>query len=326
MIVSQPAQPDDAIDEILSMKFAIFDVGSNTVLALVVEVVNGSLKQIADFARITRLGRGVDANGKLDTSSAKLTLDTIVEMAGKARALGADRIVGVATAALRDASDGAAFIAQVRQLAGFDIEVISGKTEAELSYLAVKRGLQLDPAARLLIVDIGGGSTELIRAEPGSPIEMISLQMGSVRLTERHVKHDPPTSADAAEVRLAADEKLKELHWNYQPDKLVGIAGTVTTIAAVTLGLKEYDAKLVHGHHLTHEAVTSTLLKLASVPIAERKKLPGLEEGRADVIFAGGAILERIMAHFHLNEVLVSDQGVRWGLAQRELEKALVYP
>src|SRR5271163_4638986 len=108
----------------MSMKFAAFDVGSNTVLALVVEVASGSLKQVADFARITRLGRGVDANGKLNPASAKLTLDAIVEMVGKARALGADSIVGVATAALRDASDGAAFIAQVKQLAGFDLEVI----------------------------------------------------------------------------------------------------------------------------------------------------------------------------------------------------------
>jgi len=308
------------------MKFAAFDVGSNTVLSLVVEVVAGNLSQIGDFARITRLGRGVDANGRLNPDSAKLTLDAIVEMAGKARDLGAQRIVGVATAALRDASDGAAFIAQVKQLAGFDLEVISGETEADLSYLAVKRGLPLDPAAKLLIVDIGGGSTELIRAQPGSPIEATSLQMGSVRLTERHVKHDPPTSVDAAEVRLDADEKLKGLHWNYQPDTLVGIAGTVTTIAAVALGLEEYDAKLVHGHHLTHDEVTRTLLKLASLPLAERKKLPGLEEGRADVIFAGGAILERIMGHFHLNEVIVSDQGVRWGLAWRELEKALAAP
>ncbi|HEX4208898.1 MAG TPA: Ppx/GppA phosphatase family protein [Candidatus Binataceae bacterium] len=304
------------------MKFAAFDVGSNTVLMLVVETVNGSLGQIADFARITRLGRGVDAKGKLDPDSAKRTLDAIVEMAGKARELGAERIVGVATAALRDAADGPSFIAEVKQLAGFDLEVITGEAEAQLSFRAVKRGLSLDPAAKLLIVDIGGGSTELIRADPGIPIEAISLQIGSVRLTERHVKHDPPTSADAAELRLAADEGLKALHWTYQPDTLVGIAGTVTTIAAVALGLKEYDATLVHGRRLSHDDVIRTVLKLGSMPLAERKKLAGLEAGRADVIFAGGAILERIMAHFHLNEVVVSDQGVRWGLAWRELEKA----
>jgi len=303
------------------MKLAAFDVGTNTVLMLVVEKVDGKLNRVAEFGRITRLGRGVDSNHKLDPDSAKQTLGAIVEFASKARELGADRIAGVATAALRDASDGPAFIAQVKQQAGFDLEVISGETEAQLSYLAVLKGLPLDPNAKLLIVDIGGGSTELIRAEPGRPIELVSLQIGSVRLTERHVHHDPPTGKDAAELRLAADEPFQALQWKYQPDTLVGIAGTVTTIAAVTLGLTVYDPIAVHGHRLTHDEVMKTLLKFASMPLAERKKLPGLEEARADVIFAGGAILERVMAHFHLNEVVVSDQGVRWGLAWREIEK-----
>jgi exopolyphosphatase/guanosine-5'-triphosphate,3'-diphosphate pyrophosphatase len=303
------------------MKLAAFDVGSNTVLMLVVETAGDELKQIANFARITRLGRGVDKSGKLDPDSAKHTLDAIVEFSGKARELGVDRMAGVATAALRDVSDGAAFLAQVKQLAGLELEVITGEAEAQLSYLAVERGLAIDPKAKLLIVDIGGGSTELIRAESSNMNEVVSLQIGSVRLTERHVKHDPPSAADTAELRLAADEKLQALHWNYTPDTLVGIAGTVTTVAAVAMGLKEYDPKLLHGHRLTHDEVIRTVLKFGSLPLAERKKLPGLDEGRADVIFAGGAILERIMAHFHLNEVIVSDQGVRWGLAWREFAK-----
>jgi exopolyphosphatase / guanosine-5'-triphosphate,3'-diphosphate pyrophosphatase len=303
------------------MKLAAFDVGSNTVLMLVVETAGEELKQIANFSRITRLGRGVDKSGKLDPDSAQRTLDAIVEFTGKARELGVDKIASVATAALRDVSDGTAFIDQVKQRAGFDLEVITGETEAQLSYLAVERGLKIDPKAKLLIVDIGGGSTELIRAEAGKMQEVVSLQIGSVRLTERHVKHDPPTAADTAELRLAADEKLKALHWNYEPDTLVGIAGTVTTVAAVTLGLTEYDPKLLHGHRLTHDEVLRTVIRFGSMPLAARKKVPGLDEGRADVIFAGGAILERIMAHFHLNEVIVSDQGVRWGLAWREFAK-----
>jgi exopolyphosphatase / guanosine-5'-triphosphate,3'-diphosphate pyrophosphatase len=304
------------------MKFAAFDVGSNTVLMLLVEASRGGLKQIADFSRITRLGRGVDKTGKLDPDSARRTLDTIVEFSGKARELGADRIIGVATAALRDVADGAEFISQVSQNAGFELEVITGETEAQLSYLAVKRGSPIAPNARLLIADIGGGSTELIRAESGVMNEMVSLQIGSVRLTERHVKHDPPNAGDTAELRLAADEKLQSLQWNFQPDTLVGIAGTVTTVATVAMELKQYDSALVHGHRLSHEEVVRTVLKFGALPLAERKKLPGLEEGRADVIFAGGVILERIMSHFHLNEVIVSDQGVRWGLAWREFENA----
>jgi exopolyphosphatase / guanosine-5'-triphosphate,3'-diphosphate pyrophosphatase len=304
------------------MKFAAFDVGSNTVLMLLAETSRGGLKRIGDFSRITRLGRGVDKNGKLDPDSAKQTLDAIVEFSGKARELGANRIVGVATAALRDVSDGAEFVAQVKQQAGFELEVITGETEARLSYLAVMRGLPIAPNAKLLIVDIGGGSTELIRAESGTMNEVVSLQIGSVRLTERHVKHDPPNAGDTAELRLAADEKLQSLHWNFQPDTLVGIAGTVTTIAAVAMELRQYDSSLVHGHRLSHDEVIRTVLKFGSLPLAERKKLSGLEEGRADVIFAGGMILERIMSHFHLNEVIVSDQGVRWGLAWREFENA----
>ena len=304
------------------MKLAAFDVGSNTVLMLVVETAGDDLKQIANFSRITRLGRGVDKSGKLDPASAQRTLEAIVEFTSKARELGVDKIASVATAALRDVSDGAAFIDQVKQRAGFDLEVITGETEAQLSYLAVERGLKIDPKAKLLIVDIGGGSTELIRAEAGKMQEVVSLQIGSVRLTERHVRHDPPTAADTAELRLAADEKLKALHWSYAPDTLVGIAGTVTTVAAVTLGLTEYDPKLLHGYRLTHDEVLRTVIRFGSMPLAERKKVPGLDEGRADVIFAGGAILERIMAHFHLNDVIVSDQGVRWGLAWREFAKA----
>jgi len=303
------------------MKLAAFDVGSNTVLMLVVEPLGSELKEIANFSRITRLGQGVDKSGKLDPEAAKRTLDAIVEFSGKAHESGVDRIVGVATAALRDASDGLAFIAQVKQLAGFDLEVITGEAEAQLSYLAVERGLQIDPKAKLLIVDIGGGSTELIRAEAGRMVEVVSLQIGSVRLTERHVKHDPPSAPDTAELRLATDEKLQALHWNYAPETLVGIAGTVTTIAAVTMGLAQYDSKLVHGHRLSHAEVIRTVLTFGAMPLAQRRKLAGLDEGRADVIFAGGAILERIMAHFHLNEVIVSDQGVRWGLAWRELMK-----
>ena len=238
----------------------------------------GAVHQIADFARITRLGRGVDASGRLDPESAAQTLAAITEFAQKARDLGAEKIVGVATATLCATShDGADFIAQVKASAGIDLEVITGETEADLSYLAVTKGLQLDPAAKLLIVDIGGGSTELIRAEPGRKLDLVSLQIGSVRLTERHVHHDPPTAAEAAELRLAVDEMLQDLGWEFTPDVMVGVAGTVATVCAITLELATYDSKVVHGHHLSHEDVMATIVKLGCLPLDERKRLPGLE-------------------------------------------------
>jgi len=302
------------------VKLAALDVGTNTVLMLVVEqTADGRLQTLADLARITRLGRGVDATGRLDPESAARTLDAIVEFTGKARALGAEKILTAATAALRDARDGAEFIAQVKTRTGIDLNIISGDDEAELSYLSTKKGLNLDPCDRVLIVDIGGGSTELIRSEPGRKLDVVSLQIGSVRLTERLVHHDPPSMREAADLRLATDEALQALGWEFRPDVMVGIAGTVTTLCAVALGLKTYDPAVVHGHRLAHGEVLRVIALLGGVPLEERKKLPGIEPGRADVIFAGAAILERIMGHFGLTEVIVSDQGVRWGLIWREL-------
>jgi exopolyphosphatase/guanosine-5'-triphosphate,3'-diphosphate pyrophosphatase len=305
------------------VKIATLDVGTNTVLMLIAERdASGEVHQLANLSRITRLGRGVDSSGKLDPAAAAQTLAAITEFAQRARSLNVDKILGVATAALRDVSDGAAFLAQVKAQAGVDLEIIKGETEAQLEYLAVARGLTLDPAAKALIVDIGGGSTELIRAQPGRKLDLVSLQIGSVRLTERLVHHDPPTAREAADLRLAINEALQDLGWDFTPDVMVGIAGTVTTVCSVALGMATYDSKIIHGHRLAHEQVVAAIAKFGALHLAERKQLPGLEAGRADVIFAGAAILERIMNHFHLDEVIVSDQGVRWGLLWRALDQA----
>ena len=303
------------------MKLAALDVGTNTVLMLVVETTaDGKLRKLAEMSRITRLGRGVDANGHLDAPSARKTLDTIAEFADQARALGAEKILTAATAALRDATDGADFIARTKARTGLDLDVISGETEARLAYLSSIKGLKLDLTSKLLIVDIGGGSTELIRAQPGGQIDAVSLQLGAVRLTERIVHSDPPHAREAADLRIAIDEALASLRWNFTPDAMVGIAGTVTTVCAVALGLAPYDADRVHGYQLAHDDVRRVLAQLGSVPLEARKQIPGVEPGRADVIFAGTAILERVMAHFKVDRVIVSDQGVRWGLIWRELE------
>jgi exopolyphosphatase/guanosine-5'-triphosphate,3'-diphosphate pyrophosphatase len=305
------------------MKLAAIDVGTNTVLMLVAETTpDGQLRKLAESSRITRLGRGVDATGHLDPASALATLDTIAEFVEQAHTLGAEKIVSAATAALRYASDGTDFIARVKARTGLELDVISGETEAQLAYLSSVKGLKLDLASNLLIVDIGGGSTELVRAQPGGTIDYVSLQIGSVRMTERIIKSDPPHTREAVELRVAIDEALATLKWNFQPDVMVGIAGTVTTVCAVALELAQYDPARVHDHALTQEDVLQVIAKLGHMPLEERKRLPGVEPGRADVIFAGAAILERIMSHFKMKQVIVSDQGVRWGLLWREIEKS----
>jgi exopolyphosphatase/guanosine-5'-triphosphate,3'-diphosphate pyrophosphatase len=307
------------------MKIATFDIGSNTVLMLAAGVdERRQPRVIAELSRITRMGRGVDRNKRLDPNSASLTLATLEEFATKARDLGVELIVAAATAALRDAADGAEFIARVKERAGITLQIIPGAEEAALSHLAVVRGLNMDPDSPLLIVDIGGGSTELIRAEPGKDLAMVSLQIGSVRLTERCVRSDPPSDSDAASVASTVDGALDQLGWNYQPAHLVGIAGTVTTLCAIALGLRTYEAGVVHGHRLPRAEIERVIKLIRSMPLAERLKLPGLPEGRADVIFAGATILERIMTRFRADEVIVSDQGVRWGLMWREIDR--LYP
>jgi exopolyphosphatase / guanosine-5'-triphosphate,3'-diphosphate pyrophosphatase len=307
------------------MKIAALDVGSNTVLMLVVECnVDEQPCVLADLARITRLGRGVDACGRLDPESAALTLDTIAEFITNAQALGAERIVGAATAALRDAADGSEFLAKVKQRTGLTLEIISGQTEAELSYISTREGLGISPAEQLLIVDIGGGSTELIRAEPDHALEAVSLQLGSVRLTERIIHHDPPTPKETDTLRAILDESLRELGWNYRPAKMIGIAGTITTLCAIQLGLKRYASERVHGCPLEAAEILNLIDLLGSIPLEARKQLPGMEAGRADVLFAGAVILERVMNHFGCRKVLVSDQGVRWGLMWRELKTHMI--
>jgi exopolyphosphatase / guanosine-5'-triphosphate,3'-diphosphate pyrophosphatase len=303
------------------VKLATFDVGTNTVLMLAVEAgPDGKPVPLLELSRITRVGKGVDRTGRLDPAAVKQTLDTIVEFAAMARAAGVEKMVGVATSAIRDAGNGAELIRDVKAKAGVELRVVSGREEAELSRLAVVRGLALDPDLRLLIADIGGGSTELIRSQADN-IHMVSLQIGSVRLTERFIHSDPPSAKEIAALTAAIDAQLDHMGWLYRPDALVGIAGTVTTICAVALGMESYDSSRVHGHVLPREEISRTVKRFGELPLVERKKLKGLAEARADVIFAGGLILERIIERFQAPSVIVSDQGVRWGLMWRELER-----
>jgi len=305
-----------------SMKLGALDVGSNTVLMLAVEWdADEKIRVLEDMSRITRLGRGVDASGRLDPESAARTLDAIAEFADRASALGVEKIVGAATAAVRDAADGSAFLADVGRRTGVALEIISGQTEAQLCYLSTRKGLRISPAEKLLIVDIGGGSTELIRAQPDQALEVVSLQIGSVRLTERIINHDPPEAGETAALRTLVEQSLDELGWPYHPAAMVGIAGPVTTLCAIAQGLERYSSERVHGYRLATAEIQRLIGVMGSIPLEQRKRLPGMEPGRADVLYAGATILQCILNHFGCAEVIVSDQGVRWGLIWREIER-----
>jgi exopolyphosphatase/guanosine-5'-triphosphate,3'-diphosphate pyrophosphatase len=294
-------------------RFATIDVGSNTVLLLVVERRGDALVPIVERAEITRLGRGVDATGRLDPIALRDTVAVLGAYAREARALGAMGIACVATSAARDARNGADFFAAVRDEAGLVPEVISGDEEARLVYVAAHRDF---PDTPLAVLDVGGGSSEYIVGEGAAPRARVSLQVGAVRLTERHVRDHPIPPAQLAAMRNDARSILAPLA-DLRPApgaRLVGVAGTVTTLSAVAQALPRYDGERVHGARLTLGHVEDLVERLARLPVAARAALPGMEPKRADVIVGGALVVAESMRAAGFPELTVSDRGVRWGL------------
>ena len=297
------------------MRVAAIDVGTNTVLLLVAEARGRDAVPLAERAEITRLGRGVDASGRLDPRAIAETVRVLAAFAAEARRLGAGTIDCVATSAARDAANGEEFFAAARAGAGLSPRVISGDEEARLVWSSAWRDFGATGKG-LAVLDVGGGSTEFTIGDGPAPRGRRSLQVGAVRLTERHVASDPIGSATLAALRGAAREALQPLA-AMGPDgsgRLVGVAGTVTTLAAVAQALPAYDAGRVHGSSLTLAQVEALVERLAALPLAERARLPGMEPKRADVIVAGAVVVAEAMRLTGFETLTVSDRGVRWGL------------
>jgi len=296
------------------MRWAAIDVGTNTVLLLVAERRGGTVVPLVERADITRLGRGVDATGRLDPAAIRETVEVLARYAREARALGAAGISCVATSAARDARNGAEFFAAARAAAGLAPEVISGDEEARLVYGSAFR--DFGAGGPLAVLDVGGGSTEVIVGEGPAPRARVSLQVGAVRLTERHVRRDPPGPGELEALRSGAREALRPAG-ALAPcpgARLVGVAGTVTTLCAVSLALPAYDPARVHGAAMALGEVEVLVARLARLTVAERAALPGMEPKRADVILAGGIVVAEAMRAMGFDRLTVSDRGVRWGL------------
>jgi exopolyphosphatase/guanosine-5'-triphosphate,3'-diphosphate pyrophosphatase len=296
-------------------RFATIDVGTNTVLLLVAERRGEGLSALLERAEITRLGRGVDATGRLDRAAIADTVAVLAGYAREARALGAREIACVATSAARDAANGADFFAAARDATGLSPEVISGDEEARLVYLTAWR--DFGGAGRpLAVLDVGGGSTEFIVGEGPAPRGRVSLQTGAVRLTERHVRRDPIPADELSAMRDAARRALEPL--GALPPaagaRLVGVAGTVTTLSAVAQALPRYDGERVHGSTLPLAQVDGLVARLAALTVPARAALPGMEPKRADVIVAGAVVVAEAMRRTGFDQLTASDRGVRWGL------------
>jgi exopolyphosphatase/guanosine-5'-triphosphate,3'-diphosphate pyrophosphatase len=285
------------------MRVAAIDLGTNTTRLLVADVSDGKVTEVSRRTEITRLGEGVDTRRKLLPLPMARVRNVLADYRRELETLGAERALLVATSAVRDAENGEAFLGEIEWSYGFTTRLLSGDEEAELTLRGVGA---VDE--RTVVVDIGGGSTELIRAAT-----RISTDLGSVRLTERYLASDPPTGEELEALSTAVRTEL-DRH-GLAATRGIGVAGTITSLAALDLGLAEYDADRVHGHRLSSEGVQAQLDRLAALPLAERREVPGLEPERAPVIVAGAVILREVMRHFRLPEIEVSERDILDGAA-----------
>jgi exopolyphosphatase/guanosine-5'-triphosphate,3'-diphosphate pyrophosphatase len=289
------------------VRSATIDVGTSSILLLVLD----GDTVLEDRARVERLGEGVDRAGRLAPAAVARALDALREYAAAIARHGVDRVAAVGTQALREVENAEDFLGPAREILGVPIEIIDGRREAELAAAAVRASF---PELReVLIADVGGGSTELIHVGAASP-SIASLRVGSVRMAERHLRTDPPTAAEAAAMIADIDAVLAGAE---VPSgvAVVGVAGTVTTLAAVALRLDPYDGARVHGLTLERAEVERQLALYLRLPLAERLRIPGLHPKRADVIAGGAAVVARLLARAGAPSLRVSDRGVRWGLA-----------
>lgn len=293
------------------MRIATIDIGTNTTLLLIAESSDSSV--LAERAEITRLGRGIGQGGELGHEGIAKTLAVLADYASLARQHGA-ALHAIGTEGLRRAANAQAFLVPAAQILGAPVEVIDGEREAALTFLATRRSLPDATLGAAAVVDIGGGSTEIVVSSQGEVVWRHSLPLGSVRLTERHVEHDPATPAEVAAITEEALGLLAAVPFPRPPSTLIGVAGTVTTLAAMTLGLTSYDSKLVHGYRLGRAALAAQIARLRGARQAEREQMAGLDPKRADVILAGALLLGAIADRSGAHEVVVSDRGIRWGL------------
>lgn len=304
-------------------RFAAIDIGTNTILLLVAELEgNGSYQVLEDHTEITRLGEGVDRNRRIGPAAEQRSFGALKKYLNRCADLAVNEITVVGTSALRDANNTAAFQSRVKRELGLEVRVLSAEEEARYSYLAVERGLELK-RKEILVVDVGGGSTEFIWGKNGMLHRWASLDLGSVRLTERFLPSDPVRDDEVARLAAEIDLGLKRwiAEWSETAcfSQMVGIAGTFTTLAAVKKGLRDYSHSEVHGSLLNRTEVVRQAGLYQAQPISERKKIAGLEPKRADVILAGAVLVEKIMCLFGFEEVVVSDQGIRFGLLYERL-------
>lgn len=292
------------------------DMGTNSTRLLVADVEDSQVRELERRMRVTRLGRGVDTSGQLSPDAIDDVCEAVGEYIDIYERLGAEHVAALATSAVRDASNADAFLAELRERFDLPSRILDGAEEARLTYRGASS--ERECADQTLVVDIGGGSTELVLGSGPEVDFHASLQCGTVRHTERYLASDPPTAGELEELAgdvhdLIGAELRGRAH--VSASEGIAVAGTPTSLAAIDLELDPYDPEAVHGHRLGLESIQRRCSELASMPLERRREVTGLHPGRAPTIVAGVVILIQVMRAFGLPEVEVSEHDVLYGAA-----------
>lgn len=297
-----------------SNRVAVIDVGTNSARLLVADVDRGRVSPVERRSTVTRLGRGVDLSGRLSAEAMEEACAAIGEYVATYQELGAETVEAIATSAVRDAENGGAFVAELRERFALSARVLDGEEEARLTYLGATS--EHPPGEPTLVIDIGGGSTELIVGDGAEISFHASLQAGVVRHSERHIASDPPTAVEleslATDVRGLIEAAIGD---GVEARAGIAVAGTPTSLAAIEMRLEPYDPARVHGHVLSLSPIQRMLSRLASTPLAQRVEIPGMHPDRAPTIVAGVVILVEAMRAFGLEQVEVSEHDILYGTA-----------
>jgi exopolyphosphatase / guanosine-5'-triphosphate,3'-diphosphate pyrophosphatase len=303
------------------MRVAVVDIGTNSTRLLVADVgADGGVTELERLTTVTRLGQGVDASGALHPEAMQRVFDTLARYREAIDAHGATTTLAVLTSAVRDAGNGAEFTASVRDDYGLDARTLTGDEEAQMTFLGATSARENDAPSPVVVIDVGGGSTEFVVGERGAVAFFVSTQAGSVRQGERHVHHDPP----AAEELAAAADDVRAVFAAAVPEDVrasvaagVAVAGTATQLAAIDQSLEPYDPERVHGYRLDRAACERILARVALLTEAERREVPGLDPARAPTIVTGTLVMLEALRAFDLDVVEVSEHDILRGAALR---------
>lgn len=299
------------------IRVAGIDCGTNSIRLLIGDLTGDGLADLHREMRVVRLGQDVDRTGRLATEALERTRLALVDYAALTKEFEVDRVRMVATSATRDAANAEEFVTMVRSVLGIEPEVITGQAEAALSFTGAV-GLLPGLPARVLLADIGGGSTELVLGQDGEVAAAHSMDVGCVRMTERHLRSDPPTAAEiertVADLRAALDQAAAQVPVS-TADVFVGVAGTVTTVVAIALDLPAYDPDRIHGARISLDEVSAVTARLLAMTRDDRAALPVMHPGRVDVIGGGALVLRTVMEYVGATEVIASEHDILDGIA-----------